>query len=109
MGVKSIRTTEHKDVSLVSYTQNEGLTSDAALNFFRPKVFLISRMGRASSNDGPTHRRSTSGWRIGWTSLRQDSSERSGVRGRVVELMILDNCTRFQLFAALPEFFVIIH
>ena len=109
MGVKSRRTTEHKDVSLVSYTQNEGLTSDAALNFFRPKVFLISRMGRASSNDGPTHRRRTSGWLIGWRGLRQNSSERSGLRGRVVEPMILDKCTHFPLFAALPEFFVIIH
>jgi hypothetical protein len=95
--------------SLVSYTWNDGLTSDAALNLFRPKVFLISRMGRASSNDGPTHRRRTSGWLIGWRGLRQDFSERSGVRGYVVRLMILDECTPFASFAASPEFFLIIH
>jgi hypothetical protein len=109
MGVESIRTTEHKDVSLVSYTWNDGLISDAALNLFRPKVFLISRMGRASSNDGPTHRRSTSGWRIGWEGLRQDSSERSAVRGHVVRPMILEECTPFPLFPVSHEFFVIIH
>jgi hypothetical protein len=95
--------------SLVSYIWNDGLTSDAALNLFRPKSFLISRMDRASSNDGPTHQRSTSGWLIGWRGLRQDSSERSGVRGHVVRPMILDEYTPFPSFAASPEFFVIIH